>query len=122
MQKITLALAYDFDNGDYTSYAIDTLAALTRLAGAHVQGVPRLRIHTVIVTDDSGSVEFNISTAQLDSNADPFDWLDDATDTVMPVEATEATITLEFELEDDQAVLLKAAWPPELPRLTVEGI
>lgn len=119
MQTVSLELDYDFNTGDYTAEAIDALAALTDLAGDHVSGAPQLHIHTVVANAD-GVVSFNITTAQQDSEADPFDWLVDATDAVMPVEATEADITLSFQLDDTQAVLLKAAWPAKLPRLNVE--
>ena len=120
MQKITIDLPYDFDIGDYSAEAINALCELTRLVGDHVTDVPRLTIATSIVHVE-GCVSYTILTEQLDSEIAPFDWLVDATDTVMPTEADDAAITLQFSLEDDQALLLKAAWPSALPRLNVES-
>lgn len=119
MQTITLPLDYDFNVGLYPASTLTVLADLDRLAGPHVMGVPRLDIHCVVTDEDQGTMEFRITTAQLDSDAAPFDWLVDATDSVMPPDASEADITLSFQLSDDQAVLLKAAWPSHYPRLTV---
>lgn len=119
MQTITTALEYDFDNGDFEASAVQALLELTRLAGAHVQGTPRVNIATTVKNEDWGDLRYNISTAQNSNSTDPFDFVVDAVDAVMPRDAEWADITVSFQLEDSQAVLLKGAWSDTLPRLTI---
>lgn len=120
MKTITTALEFDFNNGDFEASAVQALLELTRLAGEHVQGSPRVTIATTVKNEDWGDLDYEITTAQNSNTTDVFDFVVDAVDAVMPRDAEWADITLSFQLEDSQAVLLKSAWSDTLPRLAIE--
>lgn len=120
MKTITTALEFDFNNGDFEHQAVEALCELTRLAGDHVQGIPHVTIETTVKNLDVGDLDYEIKIAQITDSQDPFDWVVDAVDAGMPTSAEWADITLSFQLEDDQAVLLKGAWSDTLPRLAIE--
>lgn len=122
MKTITTALEYDFNCGDFEDSAVATLLELSRLAGEHVQGQPRVAIATTVNNADLGDLDYEITTAQITDSLDPFDFVVDAVDAVLPTEATWADITLSFQLEDDQAVLLKTAWPSDFPALVIAEV